>query len=153
MSVDAKLQSAMQTNFVVAACVILCCAQALAECGLLQEKPIGERPEKLKRTSEQNHNGIMLVCNKLLSARCVRQQIKAIEEQQLQARQIAEGVSSQQCSKQSTLSDLQDTMPTDRQAASNVTTGCNTDVAQPAVDSQTNKETTGAAAAISSCIR
>lgn len=137
--------------------VIVSCWQALAECGHVQEKPIEDRPsESLESSSEQDHDGIMLVCNKLLSARCVRQQIEAIQERQLQDRQIADEVSAQQCSIQSTLSDSQEPMPTDRQAGFNVTTGCSNteettlggyaDAVVLTEDSQTKQETADAAA-------
>ena len=129
----------------------------------MQENPIEDSPsKKLKCTSVQNHDG-MLVCNKLLSARCVRQQIMAIKQQQSQDGQIADRVSSQQCSKKGTMSDLQEAMQANRQAGCTVTKGCSntektapggcTDAMQPAVDPQSNTETTGAAAATSSCIR
>ena len=140
-------------------CLILCCLQALAECGLVQDKSC----QTLGSSSAQNDNGNMLVCNKLLSARCVRQQIESIQQRQLQDRQIAIGVSVQQCSKQSTVSELQEHRHTDRQAGFDVTKarrntqeiilGGGADVTEPNVDSQTCTETTGAAAATSSCIR
>ena len=125
----------------------------------MQDKPC----KKLGSSSVQNDDGNMLVCNKLLSARCVRQQIESIQQRQLQDRQIAIGVSAQQCKKQSTLSDLQKPMYTDEQAGFDVTKGRkNTheiilgdcaDVSEQNVDSQTCTETTGAAATTSSCIR
>ena len=105
----------------------------------------------------------MLVCSKLLSATCVRQQIEAIQERQLQHRQIADEVSAQQCSKQSTLSDPQEAMHSDRTAGFNVPKGCTdtqettlggcADAVEPTVDSRTKQETAGAAAAILSCVR
>lgn len=140
---------------------VVCCRQALAECGL---KPVQDEPSNtLKTNSVYKQDDVTLVCKKLLSAKCVRQQIEAMQEHQLHHTQSAAAATAPQCSKQRTESDSEDAMHTDRCAEFNATAGCSNteessqgclaDVVEPAVASPTNSEASGAAADTSPRLR
>ncbi len=142
---------------------IACCQQALAECGLAQEKPVQEGAcNRLATDSVSKQDDVTLVCKKLLSARCVRQQIKAMQGWKLQHTQLAAAATAPQCSKQRTASDSEGAMHSERCAGFDATAGCSNteesslgcraDVVQPAVAS-TDNETSSAAADTSPCLR
>lgn len=141
---------------------IMCCWQALAECGLAQQKPVQDASlNKLIRNSVYKEGDVTLVCNKLLSARCVREQIEAMQERQLQQTQSTAVATAPQCSKQRTESE--DAMHAERCAGSDATAGCIkaeessqgcvADVVKPAVASPTDHGTSRAAADTSLCLR
>lgn len=143
---------------------IVCCWQALAECGLAQQKPVQDAAlNRLNTNSVYTEGDITLVCNKLLSARCVRQQVEAMQERQLQHTQSTAAAAAPQCSKQRTESDSEDATHTERCAGSDATAecskaeefsqGCIADVVKLAVASSTDNDTSGAAADTSPCLR
>ena len=99
---------------------LLCYQQALAKCGLVQERPSQDTSSNaLDNQPPQRQDDVILVCNKLLSARCVRQQIEAIQEHK-QAASVAPG---QQNSEQSPLNPTE-LMLTNTQAGLGSTTEC-----------------------------
>lgn len=141
----------------------LCCQQAIGQCGLAQERLIQETPaNQLDTTSSQIQNHVTLVYNKLLSARCVQQQIETIQQQQVQVEE-ADAAAGQQHSKQSTLSGETAPVHTNRHAGSGVTNACSNfqepapdccaDALKPVMASLTDEQTADAATAAVACIR
>lgn len=100
--------------------------------------------------------------NKLLSARCVQQQIETIQQQQVQVEE-ADAAAGQQRSKQSTLSSETAPVHTNRHAGSGVTNACSNfqepaphcsaDALKPVMALHTDEQTADAAAAAVACIR
>ena len=136
-----------------------CCQQALGKCGLVQESLTQAKPAS-KQDDTTSQNDITLVCNKLLSATCVRQQIEAIQKQQAQDRE-ANTAAGQQCSKQSSLLDPVAPVHTSRHVVSAVTNegskepavACCAEASGPAVAPHTDEQTAVAATTTSARIR
>lgn len=145
---------------------VLCCRQALGKCGLVQERLTQNKPATPSdATTAQQQNDTALVCNKLLSATCVRQQIDAIQKQQAQGKE-ADTAAGQYCSKKSTPLDAVAPVHSSRQLESGVTNGCSNPMEPavaccadeheqlaPAVDPDTDEQTAVAATTASACIR
>ena len=64
--------------------------QAVAECGLVQPGHIQDAAANNSEGAQSQHTMTQLICGKILSARCVQEQIKLIKEWQLQGKSSAD---------------------------------------------------------------